>query len=273
MSNAADDEDMQLVIEEFGLEGYARWWILLETIASQMDRTHKCSVRYPWRKWQTILKGKRNKLETFLVCLENKSKIKLKQNENILEISCPKLLKLRDNYTKDLEESLEEHLEEPSKPRSRSRSRSRSKDKHGARAREKPPENPAVLTPLQPPSTPPPTGSAGPPGNLALLPQRVSAQAYPMTDEWSPDAECLSATCLGMRVAEQRITPEIIFEFRNWWCGKPRVDTDRGWVTRLVGRVARGYASAPAPQQSPQGFIEKHTDQSWREGLLDEEQA
>jgi hypothetical protein len=100
MSDAADDEDMELLMADYGLEGYARWWLLLESIAKQMDKSDKCSVAYSWGKWQTILRGKRNKLETFLKRLENKSKIKLKENGNILEIECRKLLKLRDEYTK-----------------------------------------------------------------------------------------------------------------------------------------------------------------------------
>lgn len=115
MSSASDDEFLDGIIDDFGLEGYARWWLILEAIASQMDGSNKCSVTYSWGKWQSILRGKRNKLGTFLERLENESKINLKQTGNKLEIECPKLLKLRDNYTKDLEEVLEQPLEVTSK--------------------------------------------------------------------------------------------------------------------------------------------------------------
>ena len=100
MSDMSDDEFVVELEQIFGLEGYARWCKLLEAIAKQMNKTDKCSVSYPWSKWQTILRGKQKKLETFLEHLENQRKIFLKQNGNILEIGCRKLLDLRDEYTK-----------------------------------------------------------------------------------------------------------------------------------------------------------------------------
>lgn len=103
MSNASDDEFIAELEDKFGLEGYARWFKLLEVIATQMDKTSKCSARFPWTKWQLFLKGKRKKLELFLGYCENKQRITQELNGNILEIKIPKLLKLRDNYTKDLE--------------------------------------------------------------------------------------------------------------------------------------------------------------------------
>lgn len=103
MSDAYMDEKLDLIIDEFGYEGYGRWWVILELIAKQMDGSDKCFVEYSWVKWQTFLKGKRNKLETFLERLENVSLLNLERSENKLKITCPKLLKLRDNYSADLE--------------------------------------------------------------------------------------------------------------------------------------------------------------------------
>lgn len=103
MSSASDDEFISGIEDLFGWEGYGRWWKLLEIIAKQMDETDRCHAEYSWVKWQSFLKGKRNKLETFLVHCQNKRKIKLEQNGDILRIICPKLLELRDNYTKDLQ--------------------------------------------------------------------------------------------------------------------------------------------------------------------------
>lgn len=100
MADASDDEFISELEDKFGLEGYARWWKLLEIIAKQMDGTDKCSAEYSWVKWQSFLKGKRNKLETFLEHSQNKLKINLEQNGNILKISCPKLLELRDEYSR-----------------------------------------------------------------------------------------------------------------------------------------------------------------------------
>lgn len=103
MVDASEDPTIAEIEAEFGLEGYARWWKLLEKVASQMKKPDECSASYPWEKWQTFLKGKRKKLETFLEHLENKQKINLKQNGNVLEITIPNLLKIKDNYTKNLQ--------------------------------------------------------------------------------------------------------------------------------------------------------------------------
>lgn len=100
MADASDDEFLAELEEIFGWEGYGRWWKLLEKIALQMDKSGKCSASYSWSDWQRFLKGKRNKLETFLVHCQNKRKINLKQTGNILEIECCKLLEFRDEYSR-----------------------------------------------------------------------------------------------------------------------------------------------------------------------------
>lgn len=99
LSDASSNEDILEIEEIFGWEGYGRWFKLLEAVAVKMDKSDRCSVAYPWPIWQTILKGKRNKLETFLVCLENKRLLNQKLTGNILEIEIPKLLKYRDEST------------------------------------------------------------------------------------------------------------------------------------------------------------------------------
>lgn len=114
MSDAGDDPFIAGLVDEFGLEGLARWWLVLETIAKNMDDASTCSVTLPWTKWQTVLHGKRKKLESFLrycedesklflVVHENKAGTKRKQNENKLEIGCYNLLKLRDNHNRNLQ--------------------------------------------------------------------------------------------------------------------------------------------------------------------------
>jgi len=121
-TNASDDEFIARLEDEFGLEGYARWWKLLEVIAQNMGGESGCSATYPWSHWQRFLKGKRRKLEPFLAHLESKGRIKRKQtgnkpetnrkqtgNEpemnskrtgNILEIECRKLLQIKDEYSR-----------------------------------------------------------------------------------------------------------------------------------------------------------------------------
>ena len=103
ISDASEDDFIENLEEIFGLEGYARWFKLLEKIAVEMDETGECSAKHSWVKWQSFLKGKRNKLETFLYHCQNENKIKLELIGNMLKITCPKLLELRDNHTKNLQ--------------------------------------------------------------------------------------------------------------------------------------------------------------------------
>lgn len=102
-SNSSENKFIENLEELFGLEGYARWFKILEKIALEMDESNKCYAEHSWIKWQSFLKGKRNKLETFLEHCQNENRIKLEQTGNILRISCPNILELRDNYTKDLQ--------------------------------------------------------------------------------------------------------------------------------------------------------------------------
>ncbi len=116
ISDSSNDDFIVELEDAFGLEGYARWWKLLEAIAAQMKTSEDYTLAYPWSKWQIILKGKRKKLEIFLEHCQEKQKIFLKHSQNvsetngkssgnILEISCPKLKEIKDNYTRDLEAS------------------------------------------------------------------------------------------------------------------------------------------------------------------------
>jgi hypothetical protein len=81
-TDASDDEFIAELEDEFGWEGYGRWWKLLEIIGQNMSGENGCSAIYPWSDWQRFLKGKRRKLEPFLAHLESKGRIKLKQNGN-----------------------------------------------------------------------------------------------------------------------------------------------------------------------------------------------
>ena len=99
-SDASDDAFIEGLEDKFGWEGYGRWWKLLEIIAKSMDKNSDPSAEHSWVKWQSLLKGKRNKLDSFLIHCQNEMKINLEQNGNILKINCPKLLELRDEYNR-----------------------------------------------------------------------------------------------------------------------------------------------------------------------------
>ena len=100
LTDASDDEFIAALEDQFGLDGYARWWKLLEAVGAQMKKSGRPIASYPWPVWQTKLKGKRNKLETFLEHLENQRRINRKVTGNILEIEIPKLLQIKDEYSR-----------------------------------------------------------------------------------------------------------------------------------------------------------------------------
>ena len=102
-SDASSDEFIADLEDEFGLVGYARWWKLLEVVASQMDESGKCYAEYSWKKWGKFLKTNQNILKTFLKHCENNSKTFLTEDGNKLRIKIPKLLEIRDNHTKNLQ--------------------------------------------------------------------------------------------------------------------------------------------------------------------------
>jgi hypothetical protein len=102
-TNASDGEFLSWLVDEYGLEGYARWWIILEKVGARMDKSDCCSASYSLEKWSSFLKQKQNKMVLFLKQIENKSKIFLELNGNILTIKIPKMLEYKDNYSKDLE--------------------------------------------------------------------------------------------------------------------------------------------------------------------------
>ncbi len=103
-SDASNDEFISDLEDEFGLVGYARWWKLIEAIAAQMEAGNsKCSASYSEKKWCRKLQCKPKVLARFLECTNNAGKTKVKQNGNIIEISCSKLLNLRDNHSRNLQ--------------------------------------------------------------------------------------------------------------------------------------------------------------------------
>ena len=108
MTDSSQDEFVLGLEDRFGIQGYAWWWKMLEAIAARMSHhkgAEKCSLASSWTNWESILKGKRKKLITFFEHCEKLNRIKLERNGNLLIITCPKLLEIKDNYQKDLEVS------------------------------------------------------------------------------------------------------------------------------------------------------------------------
>jgi len=92
------------------MAGYGYWWAMLEMIASEMNETNKSSATLDELDWKAALHLKGKKFDSFLEYLQENRKITFKRVEVLskvssskvtkqIEIDCPKLLELRDNYT------------------------------------------------------------------------------------------------------------------------------------------------------------------------------
>ncbi len=103
LSDAHNDESMAELIDEFGAAGYGVWWIILEKIAAQMDKSGRCDARYSFKKWSKscgLSVKKFQKTVSFLTKLEKLSAKVCEKNSNFLIIECRNLLKFRDEYSK-----------------------------------------------------------------------------------------------------------------------------------------------------------------------------
>jgi len=105
-SMAHADDKIVTIRTNFGMWGVGCYWTILEMVAQQMKHNDpEPTATFNLMELSSFLGCKRNKLETFLECLQNVLEMKLTRNGNILTITIPKLLKIKDNYIKDFEVS------------------------------------------------------------------------------------------------------------------------------------------------------------------------
>jgi hypothetical protein len=106
MTNANSDDKLVTIRTNFGMWGIGAYWTILEMVASQM-KAHKPTPKATFNvvELSSFLGCKRNKLDSFLKHLQNDCEMKLTRNKNIIEIEIPKLLRIKDNYLNDLEET------------------------------------------------------------------------------------------------------------------------------------------------------------------------
>lgn len=127
LSDAAKDEVMAELVQKFGPEGYGVWWQILEAIAATMQKgSDRCEVTYPKGTWRKLCPTYRaSRLSQIIDFLEIRGKIlinpvqcpgdvramsvrcpgdvemmSVRSLRDLLTISCPNLLKFRDEYSK-----------------------------------------------------------------------------------------------------------------------------------------------------------------------------
>lgn len=103
-SDAGEDEVLSAVIDEFGVEGYGAFWLMVEAITRQIKDDPRDFVQYSERKWRKITGISTKKYRKLLSFLEENGKILLENSEKnhkkYLKVKIPKLLEIADEYTK-----------------------------------------------------------------------------------------------------------------------------------------------------------------------------
>lgn len=94
------DEALARIRDEFGLEGYGLYWLILESIAEQMDGSERTFLELSPKNWRRITGISPKKFQKFVTFAENLGIFSVEISENLIRVDCPKLLKFRDEYTK-----------------------------------------------------------------------------------------------------------------------------------------------------------------------------
>ena len=98
--NARESNTLSTVIAKFGVEGYGRYWILLEELARKFDGEDQTFV-FSLRDMKQIMGTYHtHTLLMFLQCLSDLGLMSFECKENVLTISTPILLKLKDRRFK-----------------------------------------------------------------------------------------------------------------------------------------------------------------------------
>ena len=114
LSDAVDDPFIQELLDNFGHSGYSSWFILLEIIAkengSKLTGKLKIKPKYLKRKMRVSIRKLEEIFEFCASFIEEKSekserkpKLLFKKTKEKWILEVPKMLELKDNYTKDLQ--------------------------------------------------------------------------------------------------------------------------------------------------------------------------
>jgi hypothetical protein len=101
LTGAHQDEKMARLVAELGLEGYGFYWLVLETVAGQIEAgSDRTSVSYPIAFWRKTTGFSIKKLRIFVENCADLGIIAADFSENSLTISIPNILKYRDEWSR-----------------------------------------------------------------------------------------------------------------------------------------------------------------------------
>jgi hypothetical protein len=127
MSAMWDDEKVAAIVVKRGLAGFGLYCRVLDIVAAGMGPDgSKCSVKYPVSKWSHLLSVRGSHVRHLFRELAVTGLLTAEWFGSDLEVTIPKLLKYRDEYTQRSGETREE---DPTKNKSKSPSESIEKHK------------------------------------------------------------------------------------------------------------------------------------------------
>jgi hypothetical protein len=99
MTAASRDEKMQLLIAEWGLEGYGAYWILLELLAGVIENQEKDSHQFSIDFVKNLLKFSPKKLKNFMEFLQNQNLFTSEFSQKMITLKNAKMRSIMDEST------------------------------------------------------------------------------------------------------------------------------------------------------------------------------
>ncbi len=99
LSMSSSDEKISEFLDEFGAEGYGVFWMILEKISQLMDESPRTFGRFSLKVWAKSCRVSVKKFQKLVTFLESSGIFSTKNEKNYMTISCPNLIKYRDEWT------------------------------------------------------------------------------------------------------------------------------------------------------------------------------
>lgn len=100
MTSANRDESLLQIRDEFGVAGYGVYWIILELIGEKITEKNESFLKLSKKNWRKFCEFSPKKFQKFLKTCENLELFLTEIDGDFITVSCPKILKYRDEWTK-----------------------------------------------------------------------------------------------------------------------------------------------------------------------------
>lgn len=102
-SDASKSSKLNLIVDKFGLKGYAMYWLIVELLAEKFDgedptfEVHFNTIKQTLRVYHNKI------IKDFMESVDDVGLMSVQCDSNLYHISFPKLLEIKDNHTKNLQ--------------------------------------------------------------------------------------------------------------------------------------------------------------------------